>query len=121
MGLCKTSNVSIFTFTKASDLKFAHVLTAAVSYGERSHFRILFPESSFMPVLSVCLFPVSVFPLLQILMFLFVHLSTRVSFNHNLNLQSFCGVLVLFFFTSLTSIVSRNKLPRTQHASILVI
>ena len=30
MGLCKTSNVSIFTFINASDLEFAHVLTAAV-------------------------------------------------------------------------------------------
>ena len=30
MGLCKTSNLSIFTFINASDLKFVHVPTAAV-------------------------------------------------------------------------------------------
>ena len=30
MGLYKTSSFSIFTFMNASDLKFAHVLTAAV-------------------------------------------------------------------------------------------
>ena len=31
MGLCETSNLSIFTLISASDLKAAHVLTATVS------------------------------------------------------------------------------------------
>ena len=31
MGLCETSNVSIFTFSCVSDLKFTHVLIATVS------------------------------------------------------------------------------------------
>ena len=34
MGFCETSNFSIFTFSCAGDLKFAHILTATVSHGE---------------------------------------------------------------------------------------